>query len=250
MPLSVKFLLLVSVLFGLGFVWFLLPYGIRKIEAWQLARACRRHRLIVLSFDDGPSPALTPRVNDLLRQLGIRASFFFLGQRALEHPHLVKEIAAEGHEVGSHTARHLNAWKSLPVAHCRDMIAGQRQIAGLIDEARLFRPPYGKLSLASLVVAKIMKLPIAWWTIDPRDSLDQPRTHDDVLAQIRAAGGGVVLLHDYDGFPDGDHDSYVLQLIEKIAHLASQEGLRFATFSELSARAKHPAAAATPAIGT
>jgi peptidoglycan-N-acetylglucosamine deacetylase len=239
-----------AILMVLGISWFLLPHVVRRSETRRLARLCRRHRLIVLSFDDGPSLSLTPKVNDLLRQLGIRGSFFVIGNRVLEHPDLVKEVAAEGHEVGSHTARHLNAWKSLPLAHCRDMIEGQSQVVSLVGGTRLFRPPYGKLSLASLIVAKISNLSLAWWTIDPQDWLEQPRSHDEVLAEIRAAGGGVVLLHDFDRPLDDNHGAYVLQLIEKIAGLASREGLRFATFSDLVALGKDPVAAAGPAIGS
>ena len=234
---------LFSVFIVLG-VWFLLPYAVRRLQARQLAGRCRKHRVVVLSFDDGPSGSLTPRVLDLLRQLGIRASFFLIGERALQNQLVVRQITDEGHELGSHTACHLNAWKSSPSAHCRDMLKGHRQVVGLVGETQLFRPPYGKMSLASLVLAKMNGLSLAWWTIDARDSLKQPRSHDDILARITAARGGVVLLHDYDSFPNADHAGYVLGLVEKIAALASAEGLRFATFSELSELASSPVGAA------
>lgn len=224
-------------------VWFLFPYAVRRFQARQLAGLCRKHRVVVLSFDDGPSESLTPRVVALLRQLGIRASFFLIGERALQNPLVVRQITAEGHELGSHTACHLNAWKSGPRAHCRDMLNGHRQIVALVGETQLFRPPYGKMSFASFILAKMNGLSLAWWTIDARDSLEQPRSHDDVLARITAARGGVVLLHDYDSFPNPDHGGYVLGLIEKIAVLASAEGLRFATFSELSGLASSPVGA-------
>lgn len=225
----------------LGLAWFLFPYAVRKVEVRRLAELCRQHRALVLSFDDGPSKSLTPQVADLLRRSGIRASFFFISERALQHPEIVRQISAEGHDVGSHTAHHLNAWKSLPVAHCRDMAEGHRQIIGLAGKTSLFRPPYGKMTLASLVLARMMRLSLAWWTIDARDSLEQPRSHEDVLERIRAGEGGIVLLHDYDRFPDPDHGDYVLDLIGKIAALASKEDLRFATFSEL-----HGLAASAP----
>lgn len=224
---------LIGILVVLSVSWFLLPHLVRWFEVRRLAGLCREQRLIVLSFDDGPSARLTPRVADLLRQLGISASFFFIGDRALRHPQIVHQVIAEGHDVGSHTARHLNAWKSLPTAHCRDIVKGHCQIVGVAGETPLFRPPYGKMSLASFVLTRMMRLSVAWWTIDARDSLEQPRGHDEVLDRIRAGRGGIVLLHDYDSFPDPDHAEYVLGLLGKIAALASEEGLRFVTFSEL-----------------
>lgn len=243
MPAALDVYNLISAMVVLGVAWFLLPYSVRMIQARRLARLCREHRAIVLSFDDGPSASLTPRVLDLLRHLGIRASFFLVGSRAVENPPIVARIAGDGHDIGSHTAHHLNAWKSLPVAHCRDMLEGHRQVSRLAGPTGLFRAPYGKMSLASLVVASVNRLSLAWWTIDARDSLAQPRSHDDVLRQIARAGGGVVLLHDHDGFPDVNHGEYVLGLVERIAALAAAEGLRFTTFSGLAELAGSTAAA-------
>jgi peptidoglycan/xylan/chitin deacetylase (PgdA/CDA1 family) len=126
------------------------------------------------------------------------------------------------------------------------MLKGHRQITELVGRTRLFRPPYGKMSLASLVLARMKRLSLAWWTIDARDSLAQPRSHDDVLARISAAGGGVVLLHDWDRFPDPDHGDYVLGLIRKIATLAREKELRFATFSDVRGLTTAPGAKSRP----
>jgi peptidoglycan/xylan/chitin deacetylase (PgdA/CDA1 family) len=212
--------------------WFVPPYVVRKWQTENWHRICRDNGLIVLSFDDGPSEKLTPRVCDLLSELNIRASFFFIGERALRHPDLVEQVSRSGHDVGGHTARHLNAWKSMPLSHCRDLLTGQRQIASLVGQTDFFRPPYGKMSLASLILARMKKLWLAWWTIDPRDSLE-PRSHEDVLAQIQRQNGGIVLLHDYDRFPDPGHDRYVLDLIRKIKVLAGENNLQFGTLSDL-----------------
>ena len=220
-----------AIAFCLMAMWFVFPYLIRRLQTRKCARLCRDNRLLVLSFDDGPGPELTPRVLDLLRELDIKACFFFIGDRAAKHPDLVRRAVAEGHEVGGHSARHLNAWKTLPVAHCRDMMAGQRQIESLIGTTDLFRAPYGKMSLASLVLAHARKFWLAWWTIDPKDSLE-PRSQDDVLAEIRTNKGGIVLLHDYDSFPDPHHDQYVLGLLKKLKQTAVESDLQFCTMSQ------------------
>ena len=70
------FYLAAAALAGFAALWFALPYAIRRLEVGKCARICRENRLLVLSFDDGPGPDLTPRVLDLLRDLEIKASFF------------------------------------------------------------------------------------------------------------------------------------------------------------------------------
>jgi len=226
---------------GVAFIaiWFLLPFALRRREEKTLREACRREGIIVLTFDDGPGQSLTSRLLSLLKDLKIKASFFMLGNRAVKSPQILLDLVEEGHEIGGHTSRHLNAWKSLPHAHCQDLIEGQKQIAGITGQANLFRPAYGKMSLASFILAKMKKLNLAWWTIDAKDSLEDPRAHDDVLEDITANGGGIVLLHDYDSYPNTDHDGYVLSLVQKIHDLAEKLGLRFATYSELLDVVRH-----------
>jgi Polysaccharide deacetylase len=58
---------------------------------------------IAMTFDDGPHPVLTPRLLDMLKARGIKATFFLIGQNAAEYPDIVRRIAAEGHEIGNHT---------------------------------------------------------------------------------------------------------------------------------------------------
>ena len=111
------------------------------------------------------------------------------------------------------------------------MMTGQHQIERLAGATPLFRAPYGKMSLASLALTRFRKLWLAWWTIDPKDSLE-PRPHEDVLAEIASKKGGILLLHDYDNFPDPHHDEYVLELVKKLKSAASENGLRFATISQ------------------
>jgi hypothetical protein len=71
---------------------------------------------IAMTFDDGPHPLLTPRLLDMLKARGIRATFFLIGQNAAEYPDIVRRIAAEGHEIGNHTWNHPQLTKLNPAA--------------------------------------------------------------------------------------------------------------------------------------
>jgi peptidoglycan/xylan/chitin deacetylase (PgdA/CDA1 family) len=222
-----------------GGSWFGVPHLERRLVTRRLRALCRTHRWICLTFDDGPSASLTPLLLDRLREHEIKASFFVLGKHAQEQPALVEAIIAAGHDVGGHSLAHLNAWKTLPGAHCRDIEEGQRVVRFLGGDAHLCRAPYGKRSLASWLLMKRLGLKSAWWTIDPKDAMHVPLHQRAVLQRVKRAGGGVVLLHDRRLRPAGDaafkHGDYVLSLIDKFARLAATERYRFVRISEILA---------------
>src|ERR1700755_2822778 len=63
---------------------------------------------VVLTFDDGPWPPTTPKVLAALRKQCVLATFFLIGKPAMKHPSMVRRIAAEGHNVATHTWSHSN----------------------------------------------------------------------------------------------------------------------------------------------
>lgn len=64
------------------------------------------HNEIILSFDDGPNPGVTDKFLDLLKEYGIKATFFVIGANAKKYPELMNRIVAEGHIVGNHSMTH------------------------------------------------------------------------------------------------------------------------------------------------
>lgn len=213
--------------------WFLLPFFIRKVQTYILKRKCARQRVIVLTFDDGPSETLTPRLVDYFEQNGVCATFFVLGCRAEKKPEIMEKIIQGKHVVGSHSYNHLNAWRSLPLANLKDINQGMKTSSHSGEENKLFRPPYGKTTLLSLLYIFLRRIRVSWWTIDPKDSLENPVSHEIVLAQIRKDNGGVILLHDWDDYPLQDHGEYVMELVEKIITMAKAEGYNFAVVHEV-----------------
>src|ERR1700688_2354393 len=65
-------------------------------------------RKIALTFDDGPNPAVTPRLLELFDRYAVRATFFMIGKFARACPELVKEISVRGHLIGNHSDTHAN----------------------------------------------------------------------------------------------------------------------------------------------
>src|ERR1700681_3160824 len=100
---------------------------------------------IALTFDDGPNPAVTPRLLELFDRYSVRATFFLIGKFARACPELVKEICARGHLIGNHSDTHANlffrsrAGIREELARCQDAIA----VAIHAEPPRWMRPPFG-----------------------------------------------------------------------------------------------------------
>lgn len=218
--------------------WFLIPFIARKQAERTLQRRCQAERAIILTYDDGPGISLTEDLISLLRRHGVRASFFVLGRNASARPDIVRRLTSEGHEVGSHTHDHNNAWKSDPFTAARDLARGIRTVAELGADPQLFRPPYGKMTLAGLISGALRGLRYGWWTIDSRDSWAR-RPIEEVVSEIGAKGGGVVLMHDFDDYPGGvgpdapAHPEHVLALTERIIEFARSQGYQMMRLRDL-----------------
>ena len=105
-------------------IWFVLPYILRRYQTAALRLKCKNSHTIVLTYDDGPGADLTRKLLALLKAYDVRASFFMLGKKItadLEVPHMLVQA---GHEIGSHSFQHLNAWKRSPLAVYRDINRG------------------------------------------------------------------------------------------------------------------------------
>jgi peptidoglycan/xylan/chitin deacetylase (PgdA/CDA1 family) len=214
-------------------LWWLAPYAWRRHREGRLADLCRARRAIALTYDDGPGENLTEDLLDLFKAEGAQATFFLWGDRARARPGVVARALAEGHEIGGHTQTHLNAWKSNPVSVAQDVSRGMATVRASDPSALMFRPPFGKITLAGVVQAMAQRLRFAWWTVDSRDAWAR-RPIEDVLAEIEAKGGGVVLMHDFDTYEGADnHGAHVLALTQRILELARERGYQVMRMGDL-----------------
>jgi len=149
---------------------------------------------VALTFDDGPDPARTPRLLDLLERHGARATFFMVGANALRHPELVARIAGGGHAVANHSWDH-SSFRWLGAHQEREQLERcERALAP--HGSRLFRPPFGELPLATLRrIERSGWLSVCWDVVaeDWRDH-DAGWIGGRVLRRLRR--GSIVLMHD------------------------------------------------------
>lgn len=164
----------------------------------RLPAAAAGRRAIALTLDDGPDPAVTPRVLDVLDRHQVRASFFCIAQLAQRHAALTREIVARGHSVQNHSLRHRHDFALLgPRGMAAEIGQAQQVLADLTGvRPHCFRAPAGLRNPFLDPVLHRLDLQLVSWTRRGFDtvSADAPR----VLARLtrRLAAGDILLLHD------------------------------------------------------
>jgi peptidoglycan/xylan/chitin deacetylase (PgdA/CDA1 family) len=152
---------------------------------------------VFLTFDDGPTPGVTEPLLDLLAARGAKATFFCLGKNAEAHPAILRRILSEGHAIGNHTYSHANAWKVSRKEWLENVQKGRIVLEQLTGQAvTLFRPPYGKLTLAGYRSVK-QTAQIVLWDVVTGD-FSPHLVPDQVLrnATQKARKGSVLVWHD------------------------------------------------------
>jgi len=189
-------------------------------------RRTRRHRTLALTFDDGPNPAVTPRLLDLLDRYDARATFFVIGRYVRACPALAAEIARRGHSLGNHTDTHPNLlWLSRTqvlneLARCDDAIlqaTGQR--------TAIMRPPYGYRAPQVHAAARQAGLdPPIMWSTTARDWTSQPIAK--LMRRLqRVQAGDIVLMHDGSHRALGGDRRQTVQALEHWLPRWKAEGL-------------------------
>ena len=194
---------------------------------------------IAMTFDDGPSPATTPRLLDILKQRNIKVTFFMIGQNAQANPTIVQRILAEGHEIGNHTWTHPQLSKLSDDLVTEELNKTQNAIKSACGYTPvLMRPPYGAITARQKDwIEKLFGLSVIIWSVDP---FDWKRPGESVIEQRILAGarpGAIILSHDI-------HKQTVDAMPATLDALAAK-GFKFVTVSQLIAMNK-PKSSATP----
>jgi peptidoglycan/xylan/chitin deacetylase (PgdA/CDA1 family) len=188
------------------------------------------HKVVSLTFDDGPNPGATPRILDALADKGVHATFFILGSHAERWPELVRRISEEGHQIGNHGYFHRKLHFKSPFYVSRDIRLGLRAIRRAGAPApRYFRAPHGFRSPWTTPIASSYGERTVGWSLGVWDS-DRPGVDEIVRRTLEGVEpGSIVLLHDGDGYnPDGDR----MQTAAAVPHIIDRlkdQGYGFAT---------------------
>lgn len=162
---------------------------------WLFPKAIWRmdptEKAVYLTFDDGPIPEATPFILDTLKEHGVKATFFMVGDNVHKYPELLERITAEGHQVGNHTYNHLGAFKHWTVTYIINTFKANELI-----HAHLFRPPHGVMRWSEYYwLRKHFK--VIMWDLVTRD-YSKWTTAEDVFNNVKryARNGSIITFHD------------------------------------------------------
>jgi len=130
----------------------------------RLLTAPARPGELALTFDDGPNPAWTPQLLEMMSEQSVRATFFLVGSRAQSEPALVRRMAAAGHLIGNHSWGHPNLALASAGRIQEELYRTSQtleQITG--TTVRYFRPPFGARRPEVLRAARRLGMvPVLW----------------------------------------------------------------------------------------
>jgi peptidoglycan/xylan/chitin deacetylase (PgdA/CDA1 family) len=188
-----------------------------------------------LTFDDGPHPEGTRAVLAALEEGHAHATFFLVGEQVERRPELVAEIVAAGHEVGLHCQRHRNLMRLTP----RQVRADLNRAAEVIRETtgrkvRLYRPPYGILTVPALAYARRAGWEVVLWRRDGED-WQARATAESIARKVlrRLTPGDVILLHDADHYSARDSWRDTARALPLLLRELARRELRAASLTEV-----------------
>lgn len=194
-------------------------------------------RTVALTFDDGPDPMWTPKVQEMLAKHQVRATFFVVGSQVLRHPEVVKSLHQDGHEIGGHSFTHprlgqLKSWQ----LKLQMTLTDRAVQAATGQRVTSFRPPYSGptalLPVSELEAAR--DVGGGYLTVlSDRAVADFDDSHsvDELVAQaLPPIGSGAVLT-----FHDGGGDRQrTIDAVEQVIVRLKAAGYTFATPSDFS----------------
>lgn len=202
--------------------------GLLGASISRLPDAAAARGEVALTFDDGPDPAVTPHVLDILDRYCARASFFCIGRRAMAHPVLVREIVQLGHSVENHSFGHATLFAAWGLSALRrDLLHAQTVLTTTAGAPpRFVRAPFGIRSpLLDPALAGTGLRHVAW-TARGRDTVcGDPAVVLDRLTR-RLAAGNVLLLHDGNSAVTASEEKVVLAVLPDLLAAIAARGLR------------------------
>ena len=178
---------------------------------------------IALTFDDGPHPVYTPRLLDGLKERGVKASFFVVGENAKDNPGLIERMYEEGHLIGNHTYSHVQLTGIPEEEACEELLKTSREVEIITGEhLEYVRPPFG--SWNDRLDCDILMIPVLW-SVDSRDwtTTNVSEIVQRVVTQARE--NDIILMHDYYA----SSVEAALQIVDQL----KERGYEFVTADEL-----------------
>jgi len=192
-------------------------------------------KTIALTFDDGPDPANTDLILDVLKERDVKATFFLVGKKIKQYPLVTERIFEEGHCLANHTYTHID----LKGKSFRNVYLSILQTEQIIDSIcgksiKIFRPPWGHITSEEKVDLKKFGFKIVLWDVNSKDYSPNIKVNE-IINNVMAGVGDkkIVLFHDSDYLCKESRKNTALAL-PQIIDLLKEKGYRFVTIDEMN----------------
>lgn len=178
---------------------------------------------VALTFDDGPHRIYTKNLLDGLRERGVKATFFVVGENIPGNEDLIRQMEADGHLIGNHTYDHADISKLSDEENCRELQKTSDLVKEITGHGTAYvRPPFGNWK--DTMDCRVTMISVKW-TIDTLDwkSKNVAEIIGKVMQQI--SDYDIILMHDY-------YETSVeaaLQIVDRL----QEEGYEFVTVEDL-----------------
>jgi peptidoglycan/xylan/chitin deacetylase (PgdA/CDA1 family) len=157
------------------------------------------NKKVVITFDDGPDPEITPEILDVLAEFKAKAAFFCIGKKIADGENIIRRIHDEGHEIGLHSFSHSFVYDFYPTAFViQDLKRNRLAVKNLIGYIpSFFRPPYGVTNPAIGKAIRKENYKVIGWSIRSLDTVI--KNEDKILKRMirHTKPGSIILLHDH-----------------------------------------------------
>ena len=164
---------------------------LRWLYPRALWRMDRHERAVYLTFYDGPIPEATPFILDVLKEHGVKATFFMVGDNVRKYPDLYQRVLDEGHQVGNHTHNHISGLRRSLHEYSYNV-----EKANAYIKSNLFRPPHGWMRIPQYALLR-RKYKVVMWDLVTRD-YSKWMTAENVISNVKryARNGSIITFHD------------------------------------------------------
>jgi peptidoglycan/xylan/chitin deacetylase (PgdA/CDA1 family) len=202
--------------------WVLTPTWLKKLFPQMVWEIPAPEKDIYLTFDDGPTPVVTPGVLALLSDYQVKATFFCLGSKIEGNPELFEAIKTAGHTIGNHGYRHINGFTTSSGKYLDNVRKGEE-----LSGSKLFRPPYGRITPRQMnLLRKDYRL--VMWSILSMDfdrNLSVEECFNNVVRNVQQ--GAIILLHDSE-----KAQKNVLQMLPELLQWMERNGYKAKALEE------------------
>lgn len=199
------------------------------------AATCRHE--IALTIDDGPDPLVTQLVLEILDRYQVKATFFHIGEHAIQHPDLCREIIERGHAIENHSQRH-KLYFSLLGSNgiMREITDGQETLTSITGiRPQFFRAPAGLRNPFLEPVLSRLGLRLVSWSVRAFDTKNEnaEKVKSKLIAGLRP--GAIVLLHDGNAAHTKADVPIIVAVLPALLEAAREKGLHFVTLADAAA---------------